>query len=709
MIGITFIFLWLAILTTHVNVPLKYKGPRPSWYVRKHYEVAKSKLKPDYLTQSAKSNYWHGRMVAYEHDTAVVMAGVFLLAGVMFALMLNNYYTIAMGLTLIPIVGMAGGIQPKEILGTGFVDASDEAFGATNNSTKLNAAITYANANDKRRIYLGNVDWSIASKIEIPHSSEDWILEGYTKEITVLTSTINGDNVFETQYSAPNRVINITLSNFSIVGGGSEYAGLHLYYSSNIYIEQVKVSGCGRSGLYLQNIYGGYIIGAEFSSNSVVYGYYDARLDSSNNLSIIDTICRNGSYCGLVLNGSNNCSVIGCTAEGEGNVGIAIRSNSRNNTIISTYIENNGDYGFLLYGADVATPIRGNNIVYNYINGSSNSDYGILQYWANDTKIHFNTFRENNTCSIQDGYSTRPNYGTEITFNFVEDTSFLITTAYSYSCYIGNQTFNGTTTGCTISGDNTRIVKNNFTGCTTGVYLNSESNNTEITGNDFTGVTTPIYNLGTNTIRLNNIGDREEIFIEDDMFNPVPSGGVIFSESSWDYTATGTMVKEDRLGGGILSTTGATTGNSNVVNTGTAFPIHVSDFPATIFEVKPDSVTAHEIEIGWYNDANNYILFTSDDNGNIYARCKNTGTETAVDTGVAQTTDARFYKIELIDDGSVNFYLSTTSIENMTFETNISTNIPTTGTFLQHRIYHETTEDVAKGLTVGMIHHRQVR
>ena len=207
-----------------------------------------------------------------------------------------------------------------------------------------------------------------------------------------------------------------------------------------------------------------------------------------------------------------------------------------------------------------------------------------------------------------------------------------------------------------------------------------------------------------------SIGGSWEIVIQDDMFNPIPVlGYLILSQSTWDYLATGlgTIAKDDRLGGGILSTTGALTNDENTIYTGTAFPVQVSKYPTITFGVQLGSTTQHELYVGLYKDANNYILFTSDNNGNIYARCKSAAAETAVDTGVVQDTSLRYYRIEVLGDGSVNFYTSTTGIEEMTLECNIATNVYA-GT-LQPYINHKTTENVAKEAYVTMIHHRQVR
>ena len=185
------------------------------------------------------------------------------------------------------------------------------------------------------------------------------------------------------------------------------------------------------------------------------------------------------------------------------------------------------------------------------------------------------------------------------------------------------------------------------------------------------------------------------------MVNPIITGGYVVSSQTWNYllNGAGSLSPANINGGALRSTTGANNGDDNTIYTGATFAFNPDNHPWLCLGLDPDTVTQHDLVGGLFQDANNYIEVYSSNGGNIQCECKaGVGNVTTVDSGVAQTANKFYFMIEVIDDGSVNFYYSLTHWRDMTFITNISTNVPA-GQFEPY-FNHETTENVAKQVDV---------
>ncbi len=361
------------------NVPFEFK-------VRRQLNLAEERAKPENLSMIAKEKLLHARIVAGIEHPKITKAVVIITPILLFTVLaiLTGEVGFCFGIFIFPIFATA--VQPQEILGTGIVEAYASEFGATNNSAKLQAAIDYCETNGKRSIYLGNEAWALDTTILFPKSTADWYLTGNNREFTVLTSTVNGANVIETEWDNPNRVTGITFSRFKLDGGGAEWSGIYCYYAVSVFLEQVTIDGMGFHGLFIERVHMGLVNSCEFDSNI----NYDIEQRYSNAIRYLNDKAIRGGLGGLYMREfCINTMVIGCNFSENTNYGILIDHSSTDNTILSSYFEGNGLYNIRLLGTALLI-VRSITIMHCYLSGGGVTDVGIEMRYAEYCDISSN-------------------------------------------------------------------------------------------------------------------------------------------------------------------------------------------------------------------------------------------------------------------------------------------------------------------------------
>lgn len=436
------------------------------------------------------------------------------------------------------------------------------------------------------------------------------------------------------------------------------------------------------------------IVGNTIIDDQIVhtqYGIYIFR--DTGKLNVSDNYILNSANNAIHADGSNiddisiNSNLIITPAI----IGVRVDSTITNASIESNHVISSTSYGFYIqsdyaevngnrcYGGTIGYYIAGTSLSINSNKVIDNNGDGIYLYDTTDSQI------VGNYCSGSTGgsgiYDRTPSSGSMIHDNYCLDNS---------------------SNGIYAFGDNAsirgNILKDN---AGFGVRLSSSADGTIIIGNEFYNNTSgPIYNIGTNTRRESNIGDTPRFHFYDDFVNPIfdTANSWILSGQTWNFSTSGgaTVANANVNSGAIRSTTAAVNGRNNTIYTGTNFPFNPANHCCFCANIDLGSTTLHNLVVGFYQDATHYITFRSTAGGNIMCDCQNGGLGTMVDSGIAQDTNTKCYKLEILDDGSVNFYYSTTHWEDMTFITNISTNVPS-GQF-QPYVNHQTNENVAKYL-----------
>lgn len=474
---------WIIAVFGLLPQPRPRSKPTLAWHARRRYGITKAKLKPDYLKSSTKESLLHARIMAGIEHPEITKACLIILPLFIFSsiTLLTGHIEWMFGNSLF-LVGSA--IEPREILGTGIVEAYAPEFGATNNSAKLQAAIDYGETNDKHNIYLGNNAWQLSTQILFPKGTESWVMTGYTLEGTILTSTVNGTSVIETEedisVGGADRVDGIILRNFTLNGGGSETDGISLLYPSFIHpavVDNVYVDGCGQHGIYFDHAIVGNVINT-YSYNNTSRGF---EWEYSNDLTFFT--CRAvGNSIGFDGSYSDNTLITGCTSEQNTSQGILIGNNGWNNTIESCWLEDNDVHGINVQGNDATDRVEGTNVKDNFINGRSNANYGTITQFTQGTMITGNTYRNHLVQSIRLGFGNNDADLDLVENNYCEDTNFVQLTTGCTDCEIGKNRFSGTSTFITDAGTNTRLQTVSFpfvyatggaTVSTTGILINA--------------------------------------------------------------------------------------------------------------------------------------------------------------------------------------------------------------------------------------------
>ena len=180
-------------------------------------------------------------------------------------------------------------------------------------------------------------------------------------------------------------------------------------------------------------------------------------------------------------------------------------------------------------------------------------------------------------------------------------------------------------------------------------------------------------------------------------------------QDEWNSTiaGAGTNVVVDAQTGGIVRlTTGALTGNNNLLDWNDIRSLLVIKKVTMEVRAKLTQVTQNQIWIALRFDASNYMRFFVSSAGvatNWTIRNRSAGAGVAVDTGVLSDTSYHIFRIEAFLTGEAHYYIDGTECNNSPITTNIPAN------YLQPWIVIQTLEDAAKSMDVDYCYVRQNR
>jgi len=183
-------------------------------------------------------------------------------------------------------------------------------------------------------------------------------------------------------------------------------------------------------------------------------------------------------------------------------------------------------------------------------------------------------------------------------------------------------------------------------------------------------------------------------------------------QDEWDSTIAGagtTVVVDQQTGGIVRLTTGALTGNNNVLDWNDIRSLLVTKRISMECRVKVNQLTQAYVTLGLVFDGSNQIRFyaanaAGADDWEIW--CEDGGATTRQESGITLDTSYHIFRIECHIHGGnhVHFYIDGTQTANSP----ITTNIPDDATdYLQPHFLIQTRVDVAKSMDIDYVVVRQ--